>query len=290
MQPVSSIVQFFSGQTLVQGVQFSRDALTSIRATSFGGFANQEEVFDLRHYFTHPVKNEIDRMKYNIELKSDDGVKIEKEIEIPVERYKQKANLIFPIKGNFSVAGAHDFNEPHSGEWSQHYAYDIVGLGPNFEFVKKDGETNEDFYMWGREVIAPAGGIVVSARNDIPENAKPGEIDTKVFMSLPDPMFAVGGNNVVIDHGNYEFSFLAHLQKGSVRVKKGDQVKQGDVIGLLGNTGNSDGPHLHYHLMACETMFRCDGLPSHFENVYDIFTKEKLKAEFIKRGLFLQAK
>lgn len=290
VEPVSAVVQFYSGKDLVETAQFSEDALSAIRAATLGGFASQPEVFDLNHYFTQPVKNGVDRMVYSLELKLPDGSKSTKQLEVPIEQYQQKTKLIFPIKGNFVVAGGHDFNEAHSGEWSQHYAYDIEGLGPNFEFLKEGGTKNSDFYTWGREVLAPADGIVAFARNDIPENQTPGDIDNKVFISMPNPMFAVAGNNVIIDHGNGEFSLLAHMQKGSVRVKEGDHVKQGQVMGLLGNTGNSDAPHLHYHLMACATIFRCDGLPSHFENVYDIFSGDKLKAEFVKRGLFLQAK
>jgi murein DD-endopeptidase MepM/ murein hydrolase activator NlpD/outer membrane lipoprotein-sorting protein len=290
VEPVAATVEFYSGKNLVETVEFSAASLAASRATSLGGFANQEENFDLNHYFTQPVKSNIDRLTYRLQIQAPKGPKIQKQIGIPVEAYDQKTKLIFPIKGNFIVAGAHDFNEAHSDEWSQHYAYDIVGLGPNFELKKNGGKTNEDFYTWRKEVIAPADGVIVFSRNDVPENTQPGVIDNKVFMSMPNPMYAVGGNNVVIDHSNGEFSFLAHMQKGSVRVKEGDRVKQGDVIGLLGNTGNSDGPHLHYHLMACATIFRCDGLPSHFENVYEVFSKEKLKADFVKRGLFLEAR
>jgi|GEM_PF-964942 len=290
LNPVLATMKFYSGKTLVKSIEYSDSALNALHATSFGGFANQEEVFDLTYSFSEPVKSAIDRLVYRLEVQAEDGTKISKEVEIPVEEYSQKVKLNFPIKGKFIVAGAHDFNEPHSSEWSQHYAYDIVGLGDNYDFSRNNGKANADFFGWGMEILAPADGIVVYARNDVPENQKPGVIDNKVFMSRPDPMWAVGGNDVVIDHGNGEFSLLAHMQQGSVKVKKGDQVKQGDVIGLLGNTGNSDAPHLHYHLMACETIFRCDGLPSRFENVYDAFTGEKLKAPFTKRGLFLEAK
>jgi len=71
------------------------------------------------------------------------------------------------------------------------------------------------------------------------------------------------------------------MQKGSVRVKAGDKVKQGDVLGLLGNSGNSDGPHLHYHLMAGSALFRSDGLPSRFTN---------LETPVPKRGIYMEAK
>jgi murein DD-endopeptidase MepM/ murein hydrolase activator NlpD len=82
-------------------------------------------------------------------------------------------------------------------------------------------------------------------------------------------MWAVGGNCVVLDHGNGEFSFLGHMQKGSVRVEKGGKVKQGQVLGLLGSSGSAQGPHLHYHLMAGGVIFHSDGLPSRFVNVSD---------------------
>jgi murein DD-endopeptidase MepM/ murein hydrolase activator NlpD len=56
------------------------------------------------------------------------------------------------------------------------------------------------------------------------------------------------GNYVIIDHGNGEYSFLAHLKKGSMVVAVGDSLKSGQFIGLCGNSGNSSEPHLHYHL------------------------------------------
>lgn len=290
MDPVSASLQFFSGNTLLQSMELSRQALSSIRKGSLGSFAKQEEIFDLQHYFSFPVPSKVDRLAYTLKLQTPEGNAVEKQLEIPIEEYQQKTSLIFPIKGKFIVAGAHDFNEDHSAEWSQHYAYDILGLGSDYQLAKNDGKANEDFWTWGREVLAPADGTIVFARNDVPDNKQPGKIDSKVFMSLPNPMWAVGGNNVVIDHGNGEFSLLAHLQKGSVRVKEGDAVKIGDVIGLLGNSGNSDAPHLHYHLMACKTIFQCDGLPSRFDNVYDFFSGKKLEAPYIKRGLFLEAR
>jgi murein DD-endopeptidase MepM/ murein hydrolase activator NlpD len=129
-------------------------------------------------------------------------------------------------------------------------------------------------------VISPADGTVTYARNDVPDNPQPEKIEKYLFLSRPEPWWAVGDNCVVIDHGNGEFSFLAHMQKGSVQVKKGDHVAQRQMIGLLGNSGNADGPHLHYHLMAGPTIFRSDGLPSRFSNT-DIPVP--------KRGIFSSA-
>lgn len=288
---VAGKLEFYAEDEKLESTEISDTMLETVRRISFGGFNNEEEVFDLRHSFSRPVAESVDKMIYKLNLVTPKGEKIQKSIDIPVETYEQKAELLFPIKGKFMVGGGHDFNEPHKQEWSQHYAYDIIGLGPNYEFIKGDGKKNEDFYMYGIEVIAPADGKVTYARNDVPDNQSPGVIDRDVFMKMPDPINAFSGNNVIIDHGNEEFSFLAHMKMGSVRVKTGDSIKAGQVIGLLGNSGNSDGPHLHFHFMAGPTVFRNDGLPSKFKNIeLELLTQEKLKVETPKRGIYLSAK
>jgi murein DD-endopeptidase MepM/ murein hydrolase activator NlpD len=281
LEPKSASIEFYSGASRLKTVELAAAALKAVRKVTFQNLAAQEEVFDLQHYFSEPVALHVDRLVYNLELTTRDGQTVSKSLEIPVTVYEQKTKLIFPLKGAFVVAGGHDFNEEHKGEWSQQYAYDILPLGPRYEIFKTNGETNEDFPAWGREIIAPADGLIVYARNDVQDNPRPGAILINVFVKLREPMWAVAGNVVVIDHGNGEFSLLAHMQKGSVRVKAGDKVRQGDVLGLLGNSGNSDAPHLHYQLMAGGVIYRNDGLPSRFSN---------LEIPLPKRGVFLEAK
>ena len=281
LDPKAVTVQFFAGAKEVETVELSAESLQAVRKAAFTSLAGQDEVFDLQHYFSVPVALHVDKLVYTLELTTRGGAPVRKQLEIPVTNYESKTKLIFPIKGEFVVAAGHDFNEEHKAEWSQQYAYDIIGLSSRYEIIRTDGEKNEDFFGWGREIIAPADGTIVYARNDVPDNTRPGVIQTNIFLKLPDPEWAIGGNVVVIDHGNGEYSFLAHMQKGSVRVKAGDKVKQGDVLGLLGNSGNSDGPHLHYHLMAGPALFRSDGLPSRFTN---------LETPVPKRGIYLEAK
>jgi murein DD-endopeptidase MepM/ murein hydrolase activator NlpD len=281
LEPKAATIEFYSGANHVKTVELRAPALLAVRKVSYQALAAQDEVFDLQHYFSEPVTLHVDRLVYNLELTTRRGETVRKSLDIPVTAYVQKTKLIFPLRGAFVVVGGHDFNEDHKGEWSQQYAYDIAGLGPHYEIIKTNGETNEDFYGWGRELIAPAGGHVLYARGDVPENPRPGVVLKNVFLKMSEPMWAAAGNVVVIDHGNGEYSVLAHMQKGSVRVKTGDSVRQGEVLGLLGNSGNSDGPHLHYQLMAGTLIFRSDGLPSHFEN---------LESPLPKRGVFLEAK
>jgi len=67
---------------------------------------------------------------------------------------------------------------------------------------------------------------------------------------VPPFSFATGtGNTVIIDIGNEKFACYCHMIPGSIRVQKGDTVKEGDVIGLLGNSGQSDIPHLHFEVV-----------------------------------------
>ncbi len=294
VQPVSASAELYAGDALVKTVSFSAAALEAVQDVSFKGFSVQPEVFDLRHYFSEAASLDLDRLVYRLRVKTPRGEEQEKTLEIPLERYEQQTELGFPLEGKFVIAGGHAFNEDHRDERSQFYADDIIGLGPDYQLVRGDGASNEDYYTWGREILAPAAGTVVFARNDVPDNSRPGVIEADRFLSLPDPLHAIGGNLVVLDHGNGEFSLLGHMMQGSVRVRTGDRVERGQVLGLVGNSGNSDAPHLHYHLMAGDTLFQSDGLPSRFENVVmEVFTDSEADAVPMptpKRGLFLVAR
>ena len=186
------------------------------------------------------------------------------------------------------VVLGHDFNEPHSLGRSQHFAYDIFGMGPNWELTRNSGATNADFYTWGREVIAPADGEVVYSRNDVPDQPRPGTVDRSIYMNMPNPGYAIPGNHMLLNHGNNEYSSLGHMRYGSVRVKTADRVKRGDIVGLAGNT-ESPIPHLHYQLTDGAHLFLADGLPSRFENVSLDLLGKPIAIATPRRGLLLEA-
>ena len=100
---------------------------------------------------------------------------------------------------------------------------------------------------------------------------------------------AESGNHLIIDHGNGEYSFLAHLRKGSIRVKAGERVKGGDKIAECGNSGRTTAPHLHYDLINSSTTAGTTlSLPAHFYNYYAnsilIERGEPKKGQVIKRA------
>jgi murein DD-endopeptidase MepM/ murein hydrolase activator NlpD len=72
------------------------------------------------------------------------------------------------------------------------------------------------------------------------------------------------GNNIVVDIGGGRFAFYAHLQPGSLRVKPGDKVVTGQVLAQVGNSGNTDAPHLHFHIVDGPVPLKANGLPYAF--------------------------
>ncbi|MCI0452257.1 MAG: M23 family metallopeptidase [Candidatus Latescibacteria bacterium] len=96
------------------------------------------------------------------------------------------------------------------------------------------------------------------------------------------------GNGVVIDHGNGEFSLLAHMQPKSLRVNTGDAVKAGALLGLCGNSGNTSEPHIHYHLQGGPDLKTAAGLPAPFSSLIvngkPVAKAELLKGQTVTRG------
>lgn len=129
------------------------------------------------------------------------------------------------------------------GHNSQRFAIDFVSMNKEGKLFSGEGLLNTDWFCFGSELYAVADGTVVYVKDNIADNATPGIIDYKITKDN------IGGNFVFIDIGNGILAFYGHLKKNSVRVKKGDVVKKGQVIGLLGNSGQSTAPHLHFHLV-----------------------------------------
>jgi len=138
---------------------------------------------------------------------------------------------------------------------SQRYAIDWVRPENGSTFRGKR-EDNSAYHAYGAEVIAVADGTIVAVKDGIPENV-PGLTSRAVPITLE----TIGGNLVVHDIGQGQYAFYAHLQPGSLRVKPGDRVQRGQVLGLLGNSGNSTEPHLHFHIGNGPAILGSEGVP-----------------------------
>jgi murein DD-endopeptidase MepM/ murein hydrolase activator NlpD len=83
---------------------------------------------------------------------------------------------------------------------------------------------------------------------------------------VPITLQTIGGNHVIVNLGDGVFAFYAHLQPGSITVKAGDKVRRGQVLGLVGNSGNSTEPHLHFHLSDANSPLGGEGMPYAFDS------------------------
>jgi Peptidase family M23 len=124
-----------------------------------------------------------------------------------------------------------------------------------------DGKTVEQFYGFGEDVLAVADGTVVSIHDGMSDA-------TPVVAMIPKSTADYGGNNVMTEIAPNVFAWYAHLRERSIAVKVGDAVKAGARIGKLGNTGPSEGPHLHLGLLDKPDPIAGRSLPF----VFDSFT------------------
>ena len=139
---------------------------------------------------------------------------------------------------------------------AQRFATDWTRIGPDGQVFRGDPSRNANWTPWGAEVLAVGDASVSDVRDGIPENDP-----TKPERAVPITLETVGGNYVILDLGGGRFAFYAHLQPGSIRVRVGDRVKRGQVLALLGNSGNSDAPHLHFHVADANSPLGAEGLP-----------------------------
>ena len=149
---------------------------------------------------------------------------------------------LIPIGGTPSIA--------------QRFAIDYVRLGNDNRTFAGERLNNAKYHAYGQDALAVGDGIVVAVKDSIPENI-PGATSRAVPITLE----TVGGNHVIVDLGGGRHAFYAHLQPGSLRVKLGDRVRAGQVLGLVGNSGNSTEPHLHFHLSDGDSPLGSEGIP-----------------------------
>jgi hypothetical protein len=137
---------------------------------------------------------------------------------------------------------------------AERFAIDFVQLGDNRATAQGDPGVTGSYGYFGDEIHSVAPGRVVGLQDGLPE-ATPGALPSGQTVQ------SAGGNYVVVDLGRGRYAFYAHMQPGSLKVKVGDRVTAGQVLGVLGNTGNSDAPHLHFHIMDGPSPLLSNGLP-----------------------------
>jgi hypothetical protein len=196
-------------------------------------------------------------------------------ITVHPKAFVAKTELVLPLRGRVFVHDGHDALSHHrrldvTGDMTTalgihanmtRYAHDFTVADARGGMHRGDGEKNEEWYGWGQPVLAPGDGVVVGARGDQPDGTQSQRAPLDYEAVMKD-LTLIFGNYALIDHGNGEFSLLAHMRQGSVALKPGDRVKRGQKIGELGCSGDSMFPHLHYQLQS-DAKYG-EGLPSYF--------------------------
>lgn len=169
-----------------------------------------------------------------------------------------------PFLGRWLVAnGGVTRDECHSfGIVNQRYAYDFVAVDDQGRAHDGDGKSAERFFAFGRDVVASKAGEVVEAHDSAKDadKVRPGR--------TPRWVGDLRGNFVVIRHGDDEYSFLAHLMRGSLKVSAGQHVRAGQELALCGNSGNTTQPHIHFHVQDIADFFSAVSIPLKIDGAF----------------------
>jgi hypothetical protein len=164
--------------------------------------------------------------------------------------YNNHRNVMLPVGGR--INGAERFAVDWF-QWDPNGDRERLARGelPTFH---GDPARNDDYLAYGEPLLAVADGTIVTVVSDTPDSP-PSALP--VGIGLAD----LGGNTVIIDIGNGVFASYLHLAPGSPTVKVGDKVTRGQVIGRLGNSGNSSEAHLHFQLQRTPALLPGDNVP-----------------------------
>ncbi|MDX2108533.1 MAG: M23 family metallopeptidase [Candidatus Melainabacteria bacterium] len=156
---------------------------------------------------------------------------------------------------------------------SQRFANDWIKLDENNKTSNGDRRQCKSYPCYEQKIISVADGEVVDVvdqfEDQIPD--KPGRI------KIAD----AGGNYAIVKIGENKYAFYAHMKKGSIKVKIGDTLTRGQEIGLVGNAGNSSGPHLHFHVCDNASPLFANGVPFVIDQ-FNVQGKYKSEEEFFK--------
>lgn len=202
-------------------------------------------------------------------------------VTVTPEACSNRARLLLPLTGRVAVGDGFDLFSHHRRReyldpfWKEfgvfdnvdRFGLDLKTVNAAGQEVRGSGTRNEDFYAWGQPLRAPADGIVVALQNAQPDNTIIGSENFWAERDVEKSQMGGYGNYVLIDHGESEFSLLAHVRSGSVRVTKGERVQAGQVVAQVGNSGSSLGPHLHYELRTGWGLKGVRARPAYFHNI-----------------------
>ncbi len=179
---------------------------------------------------------------------------------------------------NWIVAGRHSKDEGFFGRKHDH-GYDFVVINKEDNSFNGDVKSLESYFSYGKKVLSPGEGEIICIVDDIE--------GSEIFVGTDEEFMKQqnydrpGGNIVVVDHGNGEYSYVAHLKKGCMKKSEGDRVEQGEELGQVGNSGNSTEPHIHYHMFRVGENYSIESIVDALKKPYPHFNlSDRTKEEF----------
>lgn len=178
-------------------------------------------------------------------------------------RFSGKNWVALGTTGSYTQWQALFFSARGGAFFPERFAIDALQFDSQGISSNPAGSPNkEDYYAWGADILSAGAGTVVDVVNDLPDL----NIGVRDQSNL-------AGNYVVIQHGPNLYSLYAHMMNNSPAVSVGDQVAAGQLIGRVGNSGNTTEPHLHFQYMDSwkgsnflAKFSTCQGLPALFWN------------------------
>jgi hypothetical protein len=200
-----------------------------------------------------------------------------------MDKSSTTAIVDFPLRGEWRAINTPAANVPSHGTdfFGQRYAIDFVQMDATGTWYYEGGVPQllrhvtiglaaSRFFCWGQPVHSAFAGNVLAARDGGPDRARV-QLGWELLRATVPPPGAVApgdyrplAGNYVLVEGAEGVALYAHLQCGSVRVATGQRLAVGDVLGAVGNSGNSTMPHLHFHLMDSPEASTARGLPCAF--------------------------
>jgi len=183
---------------------------------------------------------------------------------------RNATKMIFPFKEESFVYWGGETVELnyHMADLSQQYAFDILMVANGAPY-KGDPTKNENYFVFGKDIIAPCDAKVVKVIDGVKDNV-PGELN-KVDIS---------GNTIVLETARKEYLLFAHIKANSIVFKEGDTVKQGQVMAQCGNSGNTYAAHLHFQLQNTDDLFNTIGAKIYFD---ELLVNGEIKKDYMPK-------
>lgn len=185
-----------------------------------------------------------------------------------------------PFNGKWYVEyGGIKKEDSHSWDViSQRYAYDLE-IRENDLPYHDDYKKLDNYYSYLQDIICPCDGWVFLVENKY-ENTKIYE-GRPIINDSDNPC----GNHIIIKHNHNEYSFLCHIEKDTILVKEGDIVKEGQILAKVGNSGNTQGPHIHFHIQNSPDIITGKGIKINMKNTYD---EKNKRIKYLKNGMTVE--